>query len=182
MKLFYVILGATPKGRNIEQHDVYFGIAEKLKDLVPSMKAFWPEANGEIHIDAYQEVRFVDGFEVSIVEKNLVKSENLLFFINLGGYKSGVFGEKHEQHLMAGKSMADVVKRAEQTEFYKTMGFENAVSHIDDEYAVDIDDIYNVQDILPQEMKDRFSVVLQKPGNEVGQNVMKIGYLKIDTI
>jgi hypothetical protein len=23
MKLFYIILGATPKGRNIEQHDVF---------------------------------------------------------------------------------------------------------------------------------------------------------------
>lgn len=45
MKLFYIILGATPKGRNIEQHDVFFGIAENLKDLVPDMKDFWKEAD-----------------------------------------------------------------------------------------------------------------------------------------
>ena len=51
MKLFYVILGATPPGRNIEQHDVFFGIAENLKDLVEDMKAFWKEAKGKIHID-----------------------------------------------------------------------------------------------------------------------------------
>lgn len=47
LKLFYVILGATPKGRNIEQHDVFFGIAENLKDLIPDMKEFWKEAEGK---------------------------------------------------------------------------------------------------------------------------------------
>ena len=62
MKLFYVILGATPPGRNIEQHDVFFGIAESLKDLVEDMKAFWKEAKGKFHIDFYKEVKFVDGY------------------------------------------------------------------------------------------------------------------------
>lgn len=75
MKLFYVILGATPKGRNIEQHDVFFGIAENLKELVPDMKAFWKEAEGKIHIDCYQEVKFADGYEVKIVEKGEAPSE-----------------------------------------------------------------------------------------------------------
>ena len=40
MKLFYILLGATPKGRNIEQHDVFFGIAENVKDLFPAIKDF----------------------------------------------------------------------------------------------------------------------------------------------
>jgi hypothetical protein len=86
MKLFYIILGATPKGRNIEQHDVFFGIAESLKDLVPDMKEFWKDA--KIHIDCYQEVRFIDGYEVKITEKEKT-SEEQLYFINLGGYKRG---------------------------------------------------------------------------------------------
>lgn len=85
MKLFYIILGATPAGRNIEQHDVFFGIAQTLKDLIPSMKKFWPEAKGKFHIDGYQEVKFVDGFELKIVEKNSNRSDQHLFFINLGG-------------------------------------------------------------------------------------------------
>lgn len=32
LKLFYIILGATPEGRNIEQHDVFFGIGAQLRD------------------------------------------------------------------------------------------------------------------------------------------------------
>ncbi|WP_297986323.1 DUF1543 domain-containing protein [uncultured Chryseobacterium sp.] len=182
MKLFYIILGCTPKGRNIEQHDVFFGIAETLKDLVPAMKNFWPEAEGKIHIDCYQEVKFADGYEVKIVEKKSEANENQLFFINLGGYKPGFFEEFHEQHLMVGKSMGDVVKRVKKTEFYKTMGFKNAVSHIDDKHGVDIDDIFAISDILPEEMKKKYSIILEKSKMENQQNPMEIGYLKIDKI
>lgn len=182
MKLFYIILGATPTGRNIEQHDVFFGIAENLKELVPHMKDFWKEADGKIHIDCYQEVRFADGYEVKIVEKTDAISENQLYFINLGGYKKGYFEEFHEQHLMVGSSMGEVVKKVKETEFYKTMGFENAVSHIDDKHGVDIDDIFNVNDILPQAMKEKYSIILERSDEENQENPMGLGYLKIDKI
>lgn len=182
MKLFYVILGATPKGRNIEQHDVFFGIAENLKDLVPDMKDFWKEAEGKIHIDCFQEVKFADGFEVKIVEKLASITENQLYFINLGGYKKGYFEEFHEQHLMVGTSMAEIVKKAKQTEFYKKMGFAGAASHIDDKHGVDIDDIFNVNDILPEKMKEKYSIVLTKSDAENEENIMGLGYLRIDKI
>ena len=177
MKLFYVILGATPKGRNIEQHDVFFGIAERFEDLIPEMKKFWSDAR--IHVDCYQEVRFADGFEVKVIEKNSEKLSEQLFFINLGGYKLGHFEEFHEQHLMVGKSLSDVIKRVKQTDFYKTMGFANAVSHIDDKHGVDIDDIYNVNDLLSEISKEKYSIILEKSEAENQENVMKIGYLKI---
>lgn len=177
MKLFYVILGATPKGRNIEQHDVFFGIAERFEDLIPEMKKFWSDAR--IHVDCYQEVRFADGFEVKVIEKNSEKLSEQLFFINLGGYKLGHFEEFHEQHLMVGTSLSDVIKRVKQTDFYKTMGFANAVSHIDDKHGVDIDDIYNVNDLLSEISKEKYSIILEKSEAENQENVMKIGYLKI---
>ena len=44
--------------------------------------------------------------------------------------------------------MGEIVKRVKQTEFYKTMGFKNAESHIDDKHGVDIDDIYKISDLL----------------------------------
>lgn len=182
LKLFYIILGATPKGRNIEQHDVFFGIAESLKDLVPDMKDFWKEADGKIHIDCYQEVKFADGYEVEIVEKGRKTTEDQLYFINLGGYKKGFFEEFHEQHLMVGKSMGEIVKKAKDTEFYHTMGFDGAVSHIDDKHGVDIDDIFNVSDILPEKMKEKYSIVLKKSNVENQENLMGLGYLKIDKI
>ncbi|SEH74286.1 protein of unknown function [Epilithonimonas hominis] len=177
MKLFYVILGATPKGRNIEQHDVFFGIAENFDDLIPEMKNFWKDA--KIHVDCYQEVQFADSYEVHIVPKKNENSEYQLFFINLGGYKPGCFEEFHEQHLMVGTSLSEVIKRVKQTPFYKTMGFKNAVSHIDDKHGVDIDDIYNVNDLLSEITKEKYSIILEKSEAENQENVMKIGYLKI---
>jgi hypothetical protein len=182
LKLFYIILGATPKGRNIEQHDVFFGIAKSLEDLVPDMKEFWREAEGKIHLDCYQEVRFADGYEVKIVKKGEETSDEQLYFINLGGYKKGFFEEFHEQHLMVGNSMGDIVKKAKATEFYKTMGFEGAVSHIDDKHGVDIDDIFNVTDILPEKMKEKYSIVLKKSDVENQENLMGLGYLNINRI
>ncbi|WP_407483222.1 DUF1543 domain-containing protein [Elizabethkingia meningoseptica] len=177
MKLFYVILGATPEGRNIEQHDVFFGIAETLEDLIPEIKEFWKGA--KIHIDCYQAVQFADGYEVKIVERNDQKAENQLFFINLGGYKPGFFEEFHEQHLMIGTSMGEIVKRIKQTDFYQNMGFRGAESHIDDKHGVDIDDIFNVHDILPKEMKEKYAIVLEKTDAEIQENEMHLGYMKL---
>ncbi len=177
MKLYHIILGATPKGRNIEQHDVFFGIAENFEDLIPDMKAFWSDA--KIHVDCYQEVRFADGYEVKIVEKIIKNSENQLFFINLGGYQANHFLEFHEQHLMVGKTMGEVIRKVKQTEFYQNMGFAGAESHVDDKHGVDIDDIYKINDLLPKKMKEKYSIILEKSVSENQENFMKIGYLKI---
>ena len=177
MKLFYVILGATTTGRNIEQHDVFFGIAERVEDLHSEIKNFWKFT--KLHIDCYQEVKFADGYELKIVEKTSEISYNQLFFVNLGGYKSGHFEEFHEQHLMVGKSLAEVIKKVKKTRFYKTMGFKNAPSHVDDQHGVDIDDIYNVNDLLSKKTKEKYSIILEKSEIENQENVMKIGYFKI---
>jgi len=177
MKLFYIIVGAEPAERNIEQHDVFFGIAERVEDLHPEIKQFWKGV--KLHIDCYQEVKFVDGYEIKIVEKSPEAGENQLYFINLGGYKVGHFEEFHEQHLMVGKSMAEVIKRVKKTKFYKTMGFKNAPSHIDDKLGVDIDDLYTVSDLLSQTTKEKYSIILEKSTIENQENAMEIGYFKI---
>jgi hypothetical protein len=182
MKVFYVILGATPKGRNTEQHDVFFGIAKSLKELVPAMKKFWPEANGKIHIDCYQEVQFVDGYEVKVVEKREENSEQNLFFINLGGYHPGKFEELHEQFLMVDQTMSKIIRRVKKSDFYKNMSFPEAVSHIDDKYGVDIDDVFKVTDILPATMKERYTIVLEKSDSENQQNFTYIGYLALSKL
>lgn len=179
MKLFYVLLGATPKGRNTEQHDVFFGIAEDVYDLKKDINEFWQEANGKIHLDGYIEVNFVDGYEVKIVEKFENSDTNHLYFMNLGGYKLGTFQELHQQLLMVGNSVSSVIKRAMKTDFYKEMSFKNAESHIDDHYGVDIDDLSKVDDLLPSAMKEKYSIILKKSSDEIQENPTKIGYFKL---
>lgn len=156
LKLYMCLLGCTPQGRNIEQHDVFFGIGQTLKDLVQAITQFWSEANGKIHIDAWREVTHVDGYSVRVVEKresvgNVFPEK--VFFINLGGYKQNEFEEFHYKMLAVAVDKGAAVQQAKQTAFYKHTGFKGAESHIDDRYGIDVDDVYEISDILTSRMK-----------------------------
>lgn len=67
MKLFMLIPGCKPDGRNTEQHDTFFGIADSLAGLLSQEKQFWPDG-GKIHINSWREVTVVDDFTISIVQ------------------------------------------------------------------------------------------------------------------
>ncbi len=180
--LFMVMLGATPSGRLTEQHDIFFGIGKNLKELVPAMNNFWPEAKGKIHIDAWRKVSAVDDFNIEVVsrEENLPTSEKL-FFINLGGYKENEFEEYHYKVLTVAQNKAEAIKKAKATSFYKHCGFKGATSHIDDKYGVDVDDIYEIEDILSPQFKEKFKLKITKT-NSNQQDGLEIGYVKIDKL
>lgn len=177
-KLFMVLLGATPKGRNIEQHDIFFGIANTLADLLPEMKAFWQDA--KIHIDAYRVVGNVDGYAVKVIDKSsddLPNAENL-FFLNLGGYKKGEFEELHYKMLVVAEEKAIAIRQAKETAFYKHTGFKGATSHIDDKYGVDVDDVFAIQDILSPETKGKYTLGFTKADN-LPEDEYVLGYIPL---
>ena len=181
-KLFMIMLGSRPKGRLTEQHDIFFGIGTSLGDLVPEMKKFWPEAKGKIHIDAWREISKVDDFSIEVVEKNAsVKDENNLFFINLGGYKENEFEEYHYKLLTIAKTLSEASKKSKKTAFFKHCGFKDAVSHIDDKFGIDVDEIYNVKEILSERFTDKFEILIQ-PRAETLEDTLHIGYLKISKL
>lgn len=181
MKLYMVMLGATPKGRFTEQHDIFFGIANSLKELVPEMKSFWADA--KIHIDAWREVTNVENYSVSIISKTKSdENSDQLFFINLGGYRENEFEEYHYKHLAIGKTMAEASKKAKATAFYKHCGFKGAESHIDDKFGIDVDDIYRVDDILPKTFSEKYSLQLTKNESQIAEDVLHIGYVRIEKL
>lgn len=149
-----------------------------MHDLIPAIDASWPEAIGNMHIDAWREVYHVDGYDVIITEKpNEQVSGNQLFFINLGGYKPGHFEELHYKLIIAAPDMGAAIRSAKGSDFYKEMGFKGAESHVDDKYGVDVDEAYAVKDILPGEMKERYAINLV--ANEQGvADEQHIGYFK----
>ena len=177
------MLGCRPQGRFTEQHDIFFGIGKSLKELIPNMKAFWPEAKGKIHIDAWREVTKVDDFQIEIKSKGTVsENSNNLFFINLGGYKENEFEEYHYKHLAIGETLAEASKKAKATTFYKHCGFKGATSHIDDKFGIDVDDAFNVKEILAPFFKENFDIAITKSESSLAEDVLHIGYLKIDKI
>lgn len=183
-KLFMLILGATPKSRHIEQHDIFFGIADEIKDLVPDIIAYWPEAEGRIHIDAWREVNAVGEYNISIGEKEIPGNEvasTKLFFLNLGGYKRGEFEEYHYKMLAVSPEKGDAIQQAKQTAFYKHTGYPGATSHIDDKYGVDVDDVYAIEDILPSTFKEKYDIIITKADN-AQEDELHIGYYKLNKL
>lgn len=161
-KLFFLLVGCRLKGRYTEQHDVFFGIGERLSDLIPALHSFWPEAEN-LHIDCWREVTNVNGHQIKVVLKNEVIKfdKNLtLFFMNLGGYKSGEFEEFHFRALCLATSTAEAIKQSKKTLFYNRYGFKGATSHIDDKYGVDVDEIYAIDEILSETDKAKYSIVV----------------------
>ncbi len=177
-KLFMILIGATPKGRNIEQHDIFFGIATSVKELLPEMKAFWPEAKDKIHIDAYRIVKKVGNYKVTVVAKADESKEGLtsLFFLNLGGYKAGEFEELHYKMLVVADQKALAIKQAKESAFYKHTGFKGATSHIDDKFGVDVDDIFEIKDMLTADTKKKYALNFS-PAEGLAEDQLVLGYI-----
>jgi len=181
LKLYMIMLGCKPAGRHTEQHDIFFALATSLKETIPHVKAFWPEAKGNIHLDAWREVNHVAGYRVSVVPKNTEPAEHKLFFINLGGYKAGEFDEPHYKLLVVAPNLASATQQAKKTAFFKHTGFSGANAHIDDKYGVDVDDIYEIEDILPISFQEKYSLSVQ-PMEELPEDEIHLGYFKLKTI
>lgn len=175
-----IIIGGRPKGRYIEQHDIFFGIASELHDLSPEVDAFWPEIAGKWHIDSWREVNYVEGYAVTVALKNDITTDdtqNRLYFVNLGGYKENDMEEYHYKLLAVGPDKGAAVTKAKQTAFYKHTGFKGAASHIDDKYSIDVDDLYELKDILPAAMKEQYRLVITPSPSQI-EDELHIGYLK----
>lgn len=178
-KLFMLLIGATPPDRNIEQHDVFLGIGETIKDLIPGVIAFWP-GNNKLHFDAWREVTSANGYKVEVILKNenFQTSSYKLFFINLGGYKQNEFEEFHYKMVIAAKDKAEAINISKGTAFFRHTGFKGATAHIDDKYGVDVDDIYEITDILPASMKEKYTILVE-PAETITEDEIHLGYFKL---
>jgi hypothetical protein len=180
LKLYMVMLGCRPDGRYTEQHDIFFGIGKSLGDLKPAIRSYWKEAP-TIHIDAWREVNLVDGYHIIVHEKRLPDKNQQLFFINLGGYKENEFDEFHYKLLVVAENSGKAIKVSKETAFFRNTGFEGAVSHVDDKYGVDVDDVFKIEEILSGQYKDQYSLGITK-ASEIPEDPMHLGYLKWEKI
>ena len=182
LKLYMVLLGCKPAGRHTEQHDIFFGVGRSLAEIKGDIQQFWKEG-GKIHIDGWREVNVVDGHTVRVMAKKSTPHREgpRLFFINLGGYKQNEFEEFHYKLLTIAPDKGVAIQQSKQSAFYKHTGFEGAVSHVDDKYGIDVDDIYEISDVLPAGVKEKFSIEIS-PGGTEEEDLLHLGYLRLDAI
>ncbi len=184
LKLYMILLGSKAPKRNVEQHDYFFGIAPSLKDLVPEIKAFWPEAGTSLHIDGWREVNKVNDYEIKIGlrDEHTLPSLHKLFFINLGGYLSNQLYEQHHIVLSVHDERAKAIQEAKKTVFFKTNSIKGANSHIDEKYGIDVDDIYKIEDILSDESKQKYHIQIKPSSGDLPEDEIQLGYFKLDKL
>lgn len=185
LKLYMLLLGSKAPQRNVEQHDYFFGIATSLKELVPEIKAFWPEAGNSIHIDGWREVNSVGGYRIQAVAKNkdapADPSAKSLFFINLGGYQENILEEQHYIVLTVQDDRALATQHAKKTVFFKKNTIKGANSHIDEKYGIDVDDIYRIEEILSASQKEKYQIVIS-PEADLPDDQVYLGYFKLEKL
>jgi hypothetical protein len=64
------------------------------------------------------------------------------------------------------------------TAFFRHTGFKGANAHIDDKYGVDVDDAYEITDILPATAKEKYSIIVT-PADSLIEDEMHLGYFKL---
>ena len=70
--LFSILMGCKPKGRNVEQHDVFFGVARHIDELTEDLKSFWYKTIvGELG-EAVK--RSIPGADTAALKDDLLKS------------------------------------------------------------------------------------------------------------
>ncbi|MCY1522761.1 hypothetical protein D9M68_576290 [compost metagenome] len=77
------------------------------------------------------------------------------------------------------KSLA--IKAAKETAFYKHCGFEGAVSHIDDKYGVDVDDVFEIEDVLSIQTKSKYTLRFSTGAN-LPEDEIFLGYLPLSKL
>ena len=76
-----------------------FIIAEKIEDTFEDIKSSWWGDPKTLHIDCWGELKSADGYNITL-RKEPPKSEDKLYFVNLGGYSETEFTELHKNVLV----------------------------------------------------------------------------------
>jgi hypothetical protein len=93
LHLFAVLVGGSHPRASIELHDLQFVAANSIDETIPVLRARWWGTPGSLHVDAYAEIRTLDGYRVEPMDGGGAGPS--LYFVNTGGYRDGVFAEEH---------------------------------------------------------------------------------------
>ena len=95
--------------------------------------------------------------------------------------KKDEFDEFHYKLIVVASDKGEAVAIAKETAFYKHIGFEKAPSHIDDKYGVEVDDSYDIEDILPDHLKREYMIsITELSSNDRVEDEIHLGYQRYE--
>ena len=163
-RLFAVCLGGRAEGCNVELHDVVFAVGDSLEGVHFQLLDRWfGDADG-LHVDAWAEIDRVPGFRVSL-KKTSPPAGPGLYFINIGGYLAGEFGERHAYGFYAGDGKAEVKAKAKQ-------------ELLTGKESVHRDDLFEIDDVVEIAAGDGWHVHLESDA-DAGAAQVTNGYFPI---
>ena len=112
--LYVVMLGGKHQKAKIEVHDVVFALGDTLADCYSQLKSQWFGDMKHVHIDSWMAVDGVDGYRIYWSQQAPSANQLRLFFINLGGYQAGIFGEDHRYLLVVAPDLSTAKTRGKQ--------------------------------------------------------------------
>ncbi|MBJ9975023.1 DUF1543 domain-containing protein [Pseudomonas sp. S75] len=155
--LFIVMLGGRHPRANIEVHDVVFAHAASLSDTYGQLREAWFGSARGLHVDSWLEVDGIDGYRVELSQAAPGPDAMKLFFINLGGYEPGVFGEAHRYLLVTARDKAAAKATGKRQ---MTRGWSQAHT----------DAVLDVDDCLPvDQVEGRYVHLVQGPHRPIVQ-------------
>lgn len=111
MKLFAIYIGGELEGANIELHDMRFVVAPSISDTYDELHRQWWGTPKSLHIDCWAELSQVDGYDVELKSEPFQGPERL-YYVNLGGYDTGEFLEKHKNIFIVANTVTEAKRRA----------------------------------------------------------------------
>lgn len=109
--LYMVMLGGNHPRAKIEVHDIVFACGDSLSQTYPTLIRNWFGDPKRVHIDAWMQIDGVDEYAVRLRPEPAPAGPRL-FFVNLGGYLSEVFGEDHRYLLVVADDMHSAKQQA----------------------------------------------------------------------
>lgn len=165
-KIFMVLLGGKAPKAKVEVHDIAFVLGKTIEETYPSLSKGWFGLKGKVHIDAYREVNFADGYQISLNPLKRADEEAKLYFIQMGGYTPNIFGENHNYELIVAHSLKQAKARAKSLFFT-----EQYLPHVD--ACMDIDEIIEINEI------EGHKIYLQKHEGDYPQDKIHTCYIPL---
>jgi hypothetical protein len=149
MKLFAVYIGGEHPRANIELHDMRFVVARTITETYDELRRQWWGTPQSLHIDAWAEISHADGYDVELVTEP-VAGKQRLYYVNLGGYDTEEFIEKHRNVFVVAETKAEAKSRA----LTQNRGWKQL--HRDEQYEAE--QIFGLADVARQQ---RLNIQLQ---------------------
>ncbi len=164
-KLLMLYLGGKAEGCRTELHDVVFAVCKNSEELKRKLPEKWFGTRESLHIDSWHSIENVDGYDVYFKKEEIHQAESL-YFLNIGYYEKGVFGENHFYDLAVAATPAEAKHRVKLKIDQKA-------------YQAHTDDQYLIEDCIELNHVDQFYICL-KPGHNFKNSEPVNGWQRID--